>query len=566
MSSSSSATHRALNYPFLQPPEEEDEIGRLGNYRVLRLLGEGGMGFVFLAEDFALRRQVALKVMKSEPNKPNRSKRFFREARATAKLKHEHLVPIYHAEQLGDTVFYAMELLEGESLATRLGRKAPIDVDEIIRIGREVATGLAFIHQQNLVHRDIKPANIWLEAPHGRVKILDLGLVRSLDENVALTRAGIVVGSLGFMSPEQARGEAIDIRSDLFSLGCVLYHLCTRVAAFQGNSAVALLTALATRRPRPVQELNPKIPQALAKLVKQLLAKDPNDRPESAEAVRDVLEGIAHRSPTAESSRTADSGRAAPAHTKTRPREQTAKVPGTRWARIAMGAGSIIAAACIALGLAHWFTAPPAPAAPGIPLAAAHVPDGQAVPGDNGNDDLPDEPPPEEKLPFEKTTGERVYLSDLAPAHAENWHKDGGFAEKLRREGKPTTHGLFAFLSAESSGPVSITYNLGKKYSSFYSAVSIWDVPAPKKPSITFPIHLGKKPAPTHIKPPAACDFSVFGDDKLLWQSKGVTAQGGRQNCVAQQLGNVNVLRITFTAPKNFRGVHAVWLEPHLGK
>ena len=220
-------------YPFLEPPQEEDEIGRLGNYRVLRLLGEGGMGYVFLAEDLTLGRPAALKVMKPETTDvQERSKRFIKEAQALAKMKHENLVPIYNAGTSGDTVYYAMELLEGETLRDRLDHEAILNVDEILRLGKELASGLAFIHQQGLIHRDVKPANIWLEAPHGRVKILDLGLVRNVKEDIALTRlrhrrrlAGVHVAGAG---PRRRR---VDARTDLFSLGCVLYRLCTGIRA-----------------------------------------------------------------------------------------------------------------------------------------------------------------------------------------------------------------------------------------------------------------------------------------------------------------------------------------------
>ena len=183
---------RVSEYPFLEPPEQPDEIGRLGNYRVLRLLGEGGMGFVFLAEDLTLGRPAALKVMKPESShdlNQERSKRFIKEAQALAKMKHENLVPVYNAGTSGDTVFYAMELLEGESLRDRLDRETILHTDEILRLGKELSSGLAFIHMQGLIHRDIKPANIWLEAPDGRVKILDLGLVRNINEDIALTRS-----------------------------------------------------------------------------------------------------------------------------------------------------------------------------------------------------------------------------------------------------------------------------------------------------------------------------------------------------------------------------------------
>jgi serine/threonine protein kinase len=213
-------------YPFLLPPVRPDEIGRLGNYRVLRLLGRGGMGFVFEAEDLALGRAVALKVLRPELKDPEGWQRFLREARLLASIKHDHLVTIFQAGQEGDAVFFAMELLEGESLQARLERGPQPGIEEVSRIGREVAAGLAILHERGLLHRDLTLGNVWLEAPAGRVKILDLGLARSVKEDAPLTRVGTIMGTPGFMSPEQARGRPTDARSDLFSLGCVLYWLC----------------------------------------------------------------------------------------------------------------------------------------------------------------------------------------------------------------------------------------------------------------------------------------------------------------------------------------------------
>ena len=167
-------------FPFLLPAVEPDEIGRLGNYRVLRLLGKGGMGFVFQAEDIGLRRPVALKIMKPDLSHDGEGcQRFLREARIMASIKHEHLVTVYQVGQEGASVHLAMELLEGESLGARMDRQGKAaKLTEILRLGREIASGLAVVHQHGLIHRDIKPANIWLEAPGGRVKILDFGLAR----------------------------------------------------------------------------------------------------------------------------------------------------------------------------------------------------------------------------------------------------------------------------------------------------------------------------------------------------------------------------------------------------
>src|SRR5262245_24643160 len=175
---SSGITQEPASFPFLRPPEKNDEIGRLGNYRVLRLLGYGGMGLVFHAEDLGLHRPVALKVVRPNADFPKGlvAERFLREARAMAGIKHGHIIPVYQVGQEGDVIYVAMELLEGESLESWCLRVTNPHPDDISRIGAETARGLEAIHRRGLIHRDIKPMNLWLESPNGRVKILDFGL------------------------------------------------------------------------------------------------------------------------------------------------------------------------------------------------------------------------------------------------------------------------------------------------------------------------------------------------------------------------------------------------------
>ena len=205
---------------FLSAPLTSNEIGWMAHYRVIKKVGAGGMGVVLHAEDSHLQRSVALKLMLPEvADHPEARDRFLREARATAKLKSDHVVTIYHVGQERDIPFMAMEFLQGETLNDLLERPEPLTVPQILRIGREIAAGLSAAHEGGLVHRDIKPANIWIEAPSGRVKILDFGLARMTTSELHLTRTGAVLGTVGFMSPEQGRGQAVDARSDLFSLG-----------------------------------------------------------------------------------------------------------------------------------------------------------------------------------------------------------------------------------------------------------------------------------------------------------------------------------------------------------
>jgi serine/threonine protein kinase len=266
---------------------------KLQHYKVLHKLGQGGMGWVMLAEDTQLGRRVALKVMRSQHAAEEESReRFLREARAAAQLKHDHIITIYQVGEDQGVPFLAMELLEGGTLQQRLEYPKPLSLGAAVRIAREIAVGLNAAHQRGVVHRDIKPANIWLESPKGRVKILDFGLARQSDSKAGLTQAGEIVGTPHYMAPEQARAKPVDARCDLFSLGCILYRMTTGRLPFAGDTLLATLTAIAVDMPTPVRELNPQAPQALADLIWRLLAKDPNQRPATAKEVIDELAAI----------------------------------------------------------------------------------------------------------------------------------------------------------------------------------------------------------------------------------------------------------------------------------
>lgn len=284
---------------FLAPPRSKDEIGRLAHYRILKILGEGGMGMVFQAEDTLLQRLVALKVIRPDRKSTEVSRRrFMQEARAAASVQHNHIVPIFQVGEDRNVQFLAMQFLKGETLGARLSREGALPVHEVLRIGREMAEGLAAAHEQGLIHRDIKPANIWLESSKpgqpGWVRILDFGLARATNPDAPqLTRSGVVVGTPGFMAPEQARGgTTLDERCDLFSLGCVLYTMSTGQEPFQGDDVMSTLMALALEDPIPIREINPRIPSDLVALVDELLAKKPEKRPSSASAVIDRLAAI----------------------------------------------------------------------------------------------------------------------------------------------------------------------------------------------------------------------------------------------------------------------------------
>jgi len=289
-----------MKFDFLAPPQTADELGRLGDYRVLKVIGKGGMGVVFLAEDVHLQRSVALKVILPEiAQKPAARERFLREARASAKIEHDNIVAIYQVSEDRGVPFMAMPLLKGSSLEDFLRQRArkqpgaPLDLKEILKIGRETARGLAAAHERGLIHRDIKPANLWLDASAGgRVKILDFGLARPAAEEGHLTQAGTIVGTPSYMAPEQAQGYKVDSRADLFSLGVVLYRLCTGTLPFTGANALDILMALAVHKPSPPNTINLNLPQELSDLVMKLLEKAPNQRLGSAQEVVKTIQAM----------------------------------------------------------------------------------------------------------------------------------------------------------------------------------------------------------------------------------------------------------------------------------
>jgi ABC-type branched-subunit amino acid transport system substrate-binding protein/tRNA A-37 threonylcarbamoyl transferase component Bud32 len=281
------------DFRFLAPPRDGEEIGWLGRYRVLELLGKGGMALVFRAEDTFLQRQVALKVMKPDVAHAGLgNQRFLREARVIASLHNDHIVTIFEVGQEGAYPYLAMELLHGMPLDAWLKNNHP-GPDEVVDLALQIARGLTAAHQPGLIHRDIKPSNIWVEEPGRRIKLLDFGLARQTQDASHLTHTGTVVGTPAYMAPEQADGQPVDERCDLFSLGCVLYELSTQRQAFLGRSTVGVLKAVALQEPPPLRQLNPALPQALDDLVKQLLAKDPAGRPASASQVVEALQAIA---------------------------------------------------------------------------------------------------------------------------------------------------------------------------------------------------------------------------------------------------------------------------------
>ncbi|HET6575040.1 MAG TPA: serine/threonine-protein kinase, partial [Fimbriiglobus sp.] len=283
----------------LGPPQQPDEIGRLGRYRVLRELGRGGMGVVYVAEDTTLRRKVAVKCLLPEvASRPGNRERFEREAWATAAVEHENVVAIHDVGQEKGLPYLVMPLLRGETLSDRLKRDGRLPMPEVVRVGREMARGLAALHAAGLIHRDVKPGNVWLEAGTGRVKLLDFGLARPDDGRDAVSLSGQVMGTPGYMAPEQVTGDPLDNRADLFSLGCIVYEAATGRPAFDGPNVLALLANLALQAPAPPESINPDIPPEVSSLVLALIEKRPDRRPRSALDVIDALDRVSP-SPTA---------------------------------------------------------------------------------------------------------------------------------------------------------------------------------------------------------------------------------------------------------------------------
>ncbi len=278
-----------LSLDFLDPPRQPHELGRLGDYEITEVVGQGGMGIVLKGHDPRLNRFVAIKVLSPQwASTVSARRRFLREAQKMAAVTHDHVVAIHAIDEAKGLPFIVMEYIFGMSLEGRITATGPLKVEEILRIGMQAASGLAAAHAQGLVHRDIKPSNILLENGVERVKITDFGLARAVDD-AQITKTGVVAGTPQYMSPEQAGDEPIDQRSDLFSLGCVLYATCTGHSPFRAESAIKAIRRVCDDTPRRIQETNPNIPDWLVEIIHRLLAKDAADRIQTAEETAQYL-------------------------------------------------------------------------------------------------------------------------------------------------------------------------------------------------------------------------------------------------------------------------------------
>jgi serine/threonine-protein kinase len=286
---------KSVPLDFLAPSDNPAMLGRLGEFEILEEIGCGGMGIVLKGYDHELNRYVAVKVLHPFcATSAAARRRFVREAQSAAAIVHQHVVAIHAVDANHHPPYLVMPFVPGESLQQRLSRKGPLDLLDGLRIGQQVAEGLAAAHAQGLVHRDIKPGNILLERNVERVLLTDFGLARAADD-ASLTRSGVIAGTPQYMSPEQARGEQVDHRTDLFSLGTVLYTIFAGHSPFRAESAMAVLRRVCDDTPRPLREVNPTVPEWLEAFIAKLHAKQPTDRFENAVKVASLLQGtIAH--------------------------------------------------------------------------------------------------------------------------------------------------------------------------------------------------------------------------------------------------------------------------------
>lgn len=258
-----------------------------GRYRLHRQLGRGGMAVVYLAHDQLLDRPVAVKVLNADfAGDPSFVERFRREAQAAANLSHPNIVGVFDWGEEDDTYYIVMEYIEGRPLDEILAAEGPLHPDRAADIAIDVAAGLALAHRRGVVHRDIKPGNVMIAQPGGQVKVTDFGIAKVVGGDSELTQAGTVMGTASYFSPEQAQGKRLDPRSDLYSLGVVLYEMTVGRPPFTGESPVAIAYQHVQEPPRPPRSINPAIPRALEAITMKLLAKEPVRRYPSAEDLR----------------------------------------------------------------------------------------------------------------------------------------------------------------------------------------------------------------------------------------------------------------------------------------
>ncbi len=370
---------------FLDPPATQLPLAvgrRLGPYELLEHIGRGGMADVYRARDSRLGRDVAVKVLRGDLNVHARA-RFVREGRATAALSHVNVLAVHDVGEDAGLCYLVAELLEGETLRARIGRERP-SIDEAIDWTTQIALGIAAAHDEGIVHRDLKPENVMI-VDGGRVKILDFGVARApiekaLGDGDTLSTPGMVIGTVGYLAPEQARGRSVRPSADLFSLGAILFELLTQQRAFAADTSVDTLRAVLDHEPPPPSSLRPDVPELLDRIVARCLAKDPAARFESARDLAFALECSSAK------------------QTRQDPPVSRRRVP------LAIGAGVI----CVALGLGIAWVARSAPVAPLEPPRAYPV-------TSSGHDHHPSVSPDGRFLAFtsDRDGSARIWLQQL---------------------------------------------------------------------------------------------------------------------------------------------------------
>ncbi len=335
---------------------------RLAHYEIIGLLGAGGMGEVYRARDTKLQREVALKVLPPDTAaNPERRQRFEREARAVAALNHPNIVTIHSVDEVDGRLFLTMELVDGQPLS-ELIRPGGLPIYQLLAIATPLADAVSAAHARGITHRDLKPANVMVASTR-QVKVLDFGLAKLLDPSLitdsmateapqVITGQGNILGTIAYMAPEQAEGKPVDARSDIFSLGVMLYEMATGERPFKGDTSVSTLAAIMRDTPKPVTEVNPAIPKELGRVIRRALSKDPERRQQTGKDLRNELDDLRKELEsgelTASTSQTAAVRAAAPP-----PR----RIP---WAAVAAGLALVAAAGA---GVT-WLSRGPTDAAP----------------------------------------------------------------------------------------------------------------------------------------------------------------------------------------------------------
>jgi serine/threonine protein kinase len=557
-----------IHFDFLQPSTRPDSLGRIGHYEVLQILGKGGFGIVFRAFDEVLQRVVGLKVLAPAiaATSPAR-KRFLREARSSAQVRHENVVQVYAVEER-PLPYLVMEFVPGETLQQRIDRTGPLEAAEIVQIGRQIAEGLAAAHATGLIHRDIKPGNVLIEGGTQKVKITDFGLARAADD-ASLTQSGVLAGTPMYMAPEQAEGEKLDHRADLFSLGSVLYVMASGRPPFRASNTYAVLKRVVEDNPRPIQEVIPETPQWLCDLIAKLQAKKPEDRFQSAGEVADLLGRC-----QAEIQR---SGPAAPRSVlSARALAQTAApTADRRETTMAESAPSPEAVSAMSKRPASRKGKSKGRVLAGVSAGLVLVTVGLAFlaykkPGSSIQPDQPTQAAPNSKherraqfLPEMKPELRAQFLTDINPdPHAQylsdmqelgfgagegRFAKNGnlGYAaagsDKIRVNGMGSPKGLS--MHGITADIAWAKYNLGKEALSFLTYVAVNDSADP---------------------PPAApLTFRVVGDGRRLWSSDPIDRAGLVEKCKVDVRG-VEILELQVDCPGSYVNAQAVWLEPRV--